>query len=240
MNYFRFIEKFLQIVMISFGLASCAIKEKPPAYSYFPDSDNIENTGIIIARVGYYGPKHCEAKDNADFFDHFLASTKNLVNKVNHETIKAFHGTDGKVLYGSQVILNGPDNQKGKYYLGDNFYPSKATNLFGFPSSDKIRIKTGKSSMLQVYEGMAAYSVLTIPSGVYKITGRAYFNDGEYNYKSSAIKSFYIKSNEVVYVGDINVDVDNIEISNNSSEAQQYMNIVYPRIANKLIFRLIK
>jgi hypothetical protein len=62
----------------------------------------------------------------------------------------------------------------------------------------------------------------------------------KYSYETSAIKSFYIKPNEVVCIGDINVSFDNIEIHNNSAEVQGYMSFAYPHIANKLIYSLIK
>jgi hypothetical protein len=61
------------------------------------------------------------------------------------------------------------------YSLGKDFYPSEhEVGLICISHDTKVNI--GNKNAFEIYNGMPAYSVLTIPAGVYRITGKGYFN----------------------------------------------------------------
>ncbi|MEK6734481.1 MAG: hypothetical protein AABY27_05165, partial [Pseudomonadota bacterium] len=149
----------------------------------------------------------------------------------------------GEEIMAAQIALLGPGNQK--YYLGDYYSPDFRVGIKSdFGASDRYYRKTtvGDKNDLQVYSGMAAYSVISLPEGEYSVIASAYYNQQYTNvqdfiYPTNNYKKFYLAAGEVLYIGDIAASTTGCVDTDKFSQAKDFIAYAYPMLATKLTFR---
>lgn len=222
-------------------LSGCSKATNDPIpYLYDQKSGVLDGHGVVLSRV--YADRPEEA--STGLFD----SLAKAVDGVNTKVMQAFHGKD-KLLVAAQVVLVGPDSQQ--YYLGDYYSPDHSHSrvsingiFFDFNKEPRQArtAKVGNKGDFKVYNNMPAYSLLSLPQGEYQIVASAYYKkdgsaDKEFRYEPINYKKFHIAAGEVAYIGDIAALTSSAKMVDKFAQAQEYMDIAYPEIGHKLLFK---
>ena len=229
----KIFRNFTLFIICIFFIGCAGQIEQSREYLYLPNTSTNINNAIVVAKVIDQRPDEIKYDENKDkgFIMEMSNFFEKTANKMNSAVTKVISGK--KRVDAAQIILLSTDNNK-EYYLGDKYIVSL--------NSKHRRLKVGNKGDLQVYDGMPAYSVISIPHGEYLIIGAVFYKNesGSFNltkpkyFNSNEHKKFSIHPEEAVYIGDINVYGYHIDIDNKFNEAQEYVDISYPRLAHIL------
>jgi hypothetical protein len=242
--YKRIMHSFLFLALI-FTSACNKNTNRAREYLYEPGSAIPANHAVIVSKVFDNRPEKERAQmvHSMEWINAIGSKLNYMTNIINNGIRQNVFGVK-QIRIAAQVILS---NQYGnKYYLGDYYQ-------VGIFDGENRRLKVGNKGQLEVYPGMAAYSIVCLPAGEYKIIGYAYYENIDkagvsasdiriregFLHSSQITKSFIINPQDVVYIGDIGVSKGDLIIENKSQEVQEFIDIAYPSIAQKLRFKPI-
>jgi hypothetical protein len=232
------IKTFFLLIIIGAALASCSSTNNSTAisrnYRYTSQMAMPTENGIILAKVYDTRPE----EEPSGLFD--------KVNKVlDKPRLMLAQSIRGKEVMAAQVVLLGPDNQK--YYLGDYYTPDFRIGIksdFGASERQLRKMKVGDKGDFQVYSGMPAYNLLSIPQGEYTIIASAFYDKKNtkietFAYEPIYYKKFFLAAGEVLYIGDIAASASTCLTEDKFKQAKDYIEISHPEIAKKLVFKQI-
>lgn len=234
MIQFNLWQRTVLLCCVILTLSSCnsTIQSQHRNYIYDEQSSVASGHGVVIAKVFDNRPE----EDPSGFFDQ--------INKVlDKPRLMIAQSIRGKDIMAAQVVLLSLEDQK--YYLGDYYSPDFRDGIkLDLGASDRYYRKTtvGDKSDFQVYKGMAAYSVISIPAGEYSVIASAYYNNEYTNvqdsmYQANHYKRFHLSAGEVLYIGNIAASTSSCAATDKFVQAKEFVAYAYPNLSAKLTFR---